>query len=56
MEKTVDIKKYERMGEELIRELGFEHNRVVLYWKAFEEKRWLACNFHYACNGLSKNK
>lgn len=39
--------RYEVMGEEMIRALGFENKRVILFWKAFEEERWLACNLHY---------
>ena len=48
--------KYEAMGNEMIRSLGFENKKVILFWKAFEEKRWLACELHYSCfkKGLTK--
>ena len=48
--------KYEAMGNEMIRSLGFENKKVILFWKAFEEKRWLACELHYNCfkKGLTK--
>ena len=41
---------------EMIRNLGFENKRVILFWKAFEEERWLACELHYKCfeKGLTK--
>ena len=41
--------KYEAMGNEMIRGLGFENKKVILFWKAFEEERWLACELHYKC-------
>ena len=41
--------KYEAMGNEMIRNLGFENKKVILFWKAFEEERWLACELHYNC-------
>ena len=41
--------KYEAMGNEMIRSLGFENKNVILFWKAFEEERWLACELHYKC-------
>ena len=41
--------KYEAMGNEMIRSLGFENKKVILFWKAFEEERWLACKLHYKC-------
>ena len=41
--------KYEAMGNEMIRSLGFENKKVILFWKAFEEERWLACELHYNC-------
>lgn len=41
--------KYEAMGNEMIRSLGFENKKVILFWKAFEEERWLACELHYKC-------
>ena len=48
--------KYEAMGNEMIRTLGFENKKVILFWKAFEEERWLACELHYGCfkKGLTK--
>ena len=48
--------KYEAMGNEMIRSLGFENKKVILFWKAFEEERWLACELHYSCfkKGLTK--
>lgn len=48
--------KYEAMGNEMIRNLGFENKKVILFWKAFEEERWLACELHYNCfkKGLTK--
>ena len=48
--------KYEAMGNEMIRSLGFENKKVILFWKAFEEERWLACELHYNCfkKGLTK--
>lgn len=48
--------KYEAMGNEMIRNLGFENKKVILFWKAFEEERWLACELHYGCfkKGLTK--
>ena len=47
---------YEAMGNEMIRNLGFENKKVILFWKAFEEERWLACELHYNCfkKGLTK--
>lgn len=41
--------KYEAMGNEMTRSLGFENKKVILFWKAFEEERWLACELHYNC-------
>ena len=41
--------KYEAMGNEMTRSLGFENKKVILFWKAFEEERWLACELHYQC-------
>ena len=41
--------KYEAMGNEMTRSLGFENKKVILFWKAFEEERWLACELHYKC-------
>ena len=41
--------KYEAMGNEMTRSLGFGNKKVILFWKAFEEERWLACEFHYKC-------
>ena len=41
--------KYEAMGNEMIRSLGFENKKVILFWEAFEEERWLACELHYKC-------
>ena len=41
--------KYEAMGNEMIRSLGFENKKVMRFWKAFEEERWLACELHYNC-------
>lgn len=48
--------KYEAMGNEMTRSLGFENKKVILFWKAFEEERWLACELHYNCfkKGLDK--
>ena len=48
--------KYEAMGNEMIRSLGFENKKVILFWKAFEEECWLACELHYNCfkKGLTK--
>ena len=48
--------KYEAMGNEMTRSLGFENKKVILFWKAFEEERWLACELHYSCfkKGLTK--
>ena len=48
--------KYEAMGNEMIRSLGFENKKIILFWKAFEEERWLACELHYGCfkKGLTK--
>ena len=48
--------KYEAMGNEMIRNLGFENKKVILFWKAFGEERWLACELHYNCfkKGLTK--
>ena len=48
--------KYEAMGNEMTRSLGFENKKVILFWKAFEEERWLACELHYGCfkKGLTK--
>lgn len=40
-------KRFEEMGMEMTNRLGFENRKVILYWKAFEEKRWLACELHY---------
>ena len=41
--------KYEAMGNEMIRSLGFENKKVILFWKAFEEERWLVCELYYKC-------
>ena len=41
--------KYEAMGNEMTRSLGFGNKKVILFWKAFEEERWLACELHYSC-------
>ena len=41
--------KYEAMGNEMIRSLGFENKKVILFLKALEEERWLACELHYRC-------
>lgn len=41
--------KYEAMGNEMIKNLGFENKKVILFWRAFEEERWLACELHYRC-------
>ena len=41
--------KYEAMGNEMITSLGLENKKVILFWKAFEEERWLACKLHYKC-------
>ena len=48
--------KYEAMGNEMIRSLGFENKKVILFWKAFEEERWSACELHYKSfkKGLTK--
>lgn len=48
--------KYEAMGNEMIKSLGFENKKVILFWKAFEEERWSACELHYGCfkKGLTK--
>lgn len=40
-------KKYEAMGNEMTMALGFENRKVILFWKAFDEKRWIACELHY---------
>lgn len=48
------IRNYEAMGNELTKALGLENKTVILYWKAFEEKRWLACSLHY--NAFKKLK
>lgn len=39
--------RFYRMGMEMTTALGMENNRVRLYWKAYEEKRFLACKLHY---------
>ena len=48
--------KYVAMGNEMIRSLGFENKKVILFWKAFEEECWLACELHDNCfkKGLTK--
>lgn len=40
-------KKYEEMGNEMTKALGMENVKVVLYWKAFDECRWLSCEVLY---------
>lgn len=42
-----DIKDYEKMGNEMTTALGMENKKVLLFWKAFEEKRFLACYLHW---------
>lgn len=37
---------FEAKGLEMERKLGLEHKSVLLFWKAFEEERWLACHLH----------
>ena len=34
--------------------LGFENKSVILFWKAFEEKRFLACSLHLKSQGFQK--
>ena len=29
--------------------LKIENKKVIIFWKAFEEERWLACELHYKC-------
>lgn len=41
--------KYFAMGEEMTKALGFENKKVILFWKAYEEKRFVACDLHYKC-------
>ena len=41
------VAEYEAMGNELTTSLGLENRTVILYWKAFEEKRFFACELHY---------
>lgn len=42
-------KDYEKMGKQMVVVLGGNDKRVALYWKAYEEKRYLACSLHYNC-------
>lgn len=37
------MRDYEAMGNAMTTALGFENKKVVLYWTAFEEGRFLAC-------------
>ena len=39
--------KYLEMGNEMTTVLGLENEKVILFWKAYDEKRWLACELHY---------
>ena len=41
------VAEYEAMGNELTTSLGLENRTVILYWKAFEEKRFFDCELHY---------
>lgn len=38
---------YEKMGDEMIKALGFEHKAVIAYWTAFEKEQWLGCQLYY---------
>lgn len=37
------IKDIEARGNKMTTALGFENKSVLLFWKAFEEERFLAC-------------
>ena len=50
------MERYLAMGNEMIKALGLENEKVILFWKAYEEKRFLACDLHYMCfkNGMAE--
>ena len=41
--------KYEAMGNEMIRSLGFENKNLIFFLNAFEEERLLFFEFYYNC-------
>lgn len=41
--------KWEAKGNEMTKALGMSNKKVFLFWKAYEEQRWLACSLHYNC-------
>ena len=43
-------------GLEMTTSLGFEDKKVILFWKAFEEGRLLACGLHLKFWELSLRK
>lgn len=43
------MERYLAMGNEMITALGLENKKVILFWEAYEEKRFLACDLHYMC-------
>ena len=46
----------ETRGLEMTRSLGLENKKVILFWKAFEEGRFLACGLHLKFWELSLRK
>lgn len=47
-------KEIEIKGMEMTTALGFENKKVILFWKAFEENRLLACSLHLKSYEISK--
>ena len=46
----------ETKGLEMTTSLGLENKKVILFWKAFEEGRFLACGLHLKFWELSLRK
>ena len=46
----------ETKGLEMTTNLGLEDKKVILFWKAFEEGRFLACGLHLKFWELSLRK
>ena len=43
------MERYLAMGNEMIKALGLENKEVILFWKAYEEKRFFFFFLHYRC-------
>ena len=46
------IKDIETRGNKMTTALGFENKAVLLFWKAFEEKRFLVCDLYLELQGF----